>query len=213
MPVHSQMNISYHSDYCPRGAIGFCQKQVVELAPISPQNSPKEELEKFIPDQHVFRLARVRELDFARMLAKIAHSYAYAKCGVEAFKPTLLDLILGKVENAPYWVGGHRGGPLLEQPNDMHGIYRRHMAPGLLQDPTGPHELAHAAEPEHVFAVTSLIPVIDRLRRRFNIARVCVVADRGMISAETLAELEARRLLYILGVRERTDKLVRACAR
>ena len=51
--------------------------------------------------------------------------------------------------------------------------------------------------------------MIDRLRRRFDIARVCVVADRGMISAETLAELEARRLLYILGVRERTDKLVR----
>ena len=44
---------------------------------------------------------------------------------------------------------------------------------------------------------------------RFAIARVCVVADRGLISAETLAELEARRLLYILGVRERTDKLVR----
>ena len=30
-----------------------------------------------------------------------------------------------------------------------------------------------------------------------------------LISAETLAELEARRLLYILGVRERSDKLVR----
>ena len=57
--------------------------------------------------------------------------------------------------------------------------------------------------------VTTLIPVIDRLRRRSAIARVCVVADRGMISAETLAELEARRLLYILGVRERADKLVR----
>ena len=51
--------------------------------------------------------------------------------------------------------------------------------------------------------------MIDRLRRRFAIARVCVVADRGLISAETLAELEARRLLYILGVRERSDKLVR----
>jgi hypothetical protein len=36
-----------------------------------------------------------------------------------------------------------------------------------------------------------------------------VIADRGLISAETLAELEARSLLYILGVRERTDKLVR----
>ena len=57
--------------------------------------------------------------------------------------------------------------------------------------------------------VTTLIPVIDRLRGRFNIARVCVVADRGMISTEAVAELEARRLLYILGVRERSDKLVR----
>ena len=55
----------------------------------------------------------------------------------------------------------------------------------------------------------SLIPVVDRLRKRFSIRRVCVVADRGMISAETIAELEARGLLYILGVRERTDKLVR----
>jgi hypothetical protein len=62
--------------------------------------------------------------------------------------------------------------------------------------------------PGNTADVTTLIPVIDRLRRRFAIARVCVVADRGMISAQTLAELEARRLLYILGVRERTDKLV-----
>jgi hypothetical protein len=63
--------------------------------------------------------------------------------------------------------------------------------------------------PGNTADVTTLIPVIDRLCRRFAIARVCVVADRGMISTETLAELEARRLLYILGVRERTDKLVR----
>ena len=54
-----------------------------------------------------------------------------------------------------------------------------------------------------------LIPVVDRLRKRFSVRRVCLVADRGMISAETIAELEARGLLYILGVRERTDKLVR----
>ena len=63
--------------------------------------------------------------------------------------------------------------------------------------------------PGNTADVTTLIPVVDRLRRRFDIARVCVVADRGMISAETMAELEARRLLYILGVRERSDKLVR----
>jgi transposase len=54
-----------------------------------------------------------------------------------------------------------------------------------------------------------LMPVIDRLRQRLGIGRVCVVADRGMISAETIVALEARDLLYILGARERTDKLVR----
>jgi transposase len=63
--------------------------------------------------------------------------------------------------------------------------------------------------PGNTADVNSLIPAIDRLQRRFRINRVCVVADRGMISAETIAELEARGLLYVLGVRERTDKLVR----
>jgi Transposase DDE domain len=63
--------------------------------------------------------------------------------------------------------------------------------------------------PGNVADVTTLIPVIDRLRRRFAIGRICVVADRGMISAETVAALEERRLLYLLGARERTDKVVR----
>jgi Transposase DDE domain len=63
--------------------------------------------------------------------------------------------------------------------------------------------------PGNTADVTSLVPVIERLRRRFAIGRVCIVADRGMISAEPIASLEARDLLYLLGVRERTDKLVR----
>jgi transposase len=57
--------------------------------------------------------------------------------------------------------------------------------------------------------VTTLIPVIDRLRSRFGIGRVCVVADRGMISNETITALESRGLEYILGVRERNSKEVR----
>jgi len=63
--------------------------------------------------------------------------------------------------------------------------------------------------PGNTADVTVLIPVIDRLRARFGIGRVCVVADRGMISAPTIAALEARGLEYVLGVRERTDPLVR----
>jgi DDE family transposase len=63
--------------------------------------------------------------------------------------------------------------------------------------------------PGNVADVTTLIPVLDRLRRRFAIGRICVVADRGMISTETVAALEERDLLYLLGTRERTDKMVR----
>ncbi|HET7297421.1 MAG TPA: IS1634 family transposase [Burkholderiales bacterium] len=63
--------------------------------------------------------------------------------------------------------------------------------------------------PGNVADVATLIPVIDRLRQRFAIGRICVVADRGLISAETIAALEARKLLYLLGTRERTDKVVR----
>jgi hypothetical protein len=63
--------------------------------------------------------------------------------------------------------------------------------------------------PGNTADVTVLIPVIDRLRSRFGIGRVCVVADRGMISASTIAALEERGLEYVLGVRERTETLVR----
>jgi hypothetical protein len=46
------------------------------------------------------------------------------------------------------------------------------------------------------------------IRERFGIAEVCIVADRGMISADTLAALEAEKIDYILGVRERTSREV-----
>src|SRR5215204_2748766 len=63
--------------------------------------------------------------------------------------------------------------------------------------------------PGNTADVSVLVPVTDRLRSRFAIGRVCVVADRGMISAPTIAALEERGLEYVLGARERTDSLVR----
>jgi transposase len=47
------------------------------------------------------------------------------------------------------------------------------------------------------------LPVKARLRRQFAVERVCLVADRGMISKETMAELERDRWPYILGARLR----------
>src|SRR5215468_5996330 len=84
----------------------------------------------------------------------------------------------------------------------------RQMILAVLIDGDG-HPVCSEMWPGNTADVTTLIPVIERLRRRFDIARVCVVADRGMITAQTVAELEVRQLLYILGVRERSDKLVR----
>lgn len=63
--------------------------------------------------------------------------------------------------------------------------------------------------PGNTADVTVLVPIIDRLRTRFGFTRACVVADRGMISAATIAALEARGMEYILGARERTSSVVR----
>jgi hypothetical protein len=35
------------------------------------------------------------------------------------------------------------------------------------------------------------------LRARFSVGRICVVADRGMISAQSIAALEQRKLEYV----------------
>jgi hypothetical protein len=69
--------------------------------------------------------------------------------------------------------------------------------------------LIHAYSHFDLETVKALLPVVRRLRERFGIARMCVVADRGMISAETINELEALGLEYILGARERSNSEVR----
>jgi len=65
--------------------------------------------------------------------------------------------------------------------------------------------------PGNAADVKSLLPVVDRLRKRFGIGQVCIVADRGMISREAVKELESgeRGWKYILGARMRRQKEVR----
>ncbi len=82
------------------------------------------------------------------------------------------------------------------------------MIVGLVMDQDG-RPLCCELWPGNTADVTTLLPVVDRLRARFGVGRLCVVADRGMISAETIAALEKRKLEYILGVRERSSAEVR----
>jgi hypothetical protein len=82
------------------------------------------------------------------------------------------------------------------------------MIVGLVMDQDG-RPLCCELWPGNTADVTTLLPVVDRLRARFGVGRLCVVADRGMISAATIAALEERKLEYILGVRERSSAEVR----
>jgi transposase len=102
-----------------------------------------------------------------------------------------------------------RGGATLGQTGHSKD-YRPHlnqMVVGIIMDQNG-RPVCSEMWPGSTADVTTLIPTIDRLRRRFAIGRVCVVADRGMISEATIAGLEQRELEYILGVRERSSKEV-----
>jgi Transposase DDE domain len=63
--------------------------------------------------------------------------------------------------------------------------------------------------PGNTADISTLVPIVDRLRERFQIRDVCVVADRGMISEKTIAELVERGIRYILGARLRNVKEIR----
>jgi transposase len=82
------------------------------------------------------------------------------------------------------------------------------MVVGLVLD-SGGRPVCCELWPGNTTDVKSLVPIVDRLRERFAIREVTVVADRGMVSTATVAELEQRDLGYILGARMRRDKTVR----
>ena len=84
---------------------------------------------------------------------------------------------------------------------------RKQMVVGAVLDGEG-RPLCCELWPGNVTDVKTLIPIVDRLRTRFHIRSICIVADRGMISKETIAGLQAdeRQVHYILGARLRNVK-------
>jgi len=82
------------------------------------------------------------------------------------------------------------------------------MVVGALLDDRG-RPIACEMWPGNTADVTSTIPVVTRLKKRFGANRFCIVADRGMISKATVTELDKEKLSYILGVRMRLVKEVK----
>ena len=63
--------------------------------------------------------------------------------------------------------------------------------------------------PGNTTDVKTLLPVRDRITKRFAVDLFCLVADRGMISDDTLKKLDKDDIPYILGSRMRKTREVR----
>ena len=86
----------------------------------------------------------------------------------------------------------------------------KQMVVGAVLDNTG-RPICCELWPGNTTDVKTLIPIVDRLRERFSITRICIVADRGMISKKTIEALQAghRDVRFILGARLRAVKEIR----
>lgn len=86
----------------------------------------------------------------------------------------------------------------------------KQMVVGVILDDTG-YPICCEMWPGNTADVKTLIPVMDRLRERFSVSNVCVIADRGMISKDTVERLndKKRNIPYILGARMRKVKEIR----
>lgn len=78
------------------------------------------------------------------------------------------------------------------------------MVVGVVLDDNG-RPLCCEMWPGNTTDVKTLVPVVARTRHRFNVSKFCVVADRGMISNDTIREFEKpeNKVPYILGTRMR----------
>jgi hypothetical protein len=125
-------------------------------------------------------------------------------------QPLFGTVSIAVVDTTSLWFEG-AGGESLGQyghSKDYRGHLKQVVLGIVLDDMDRP--IASFLMPGNTADVTMLLPVVKRRRRRFEIDRACIVADRGMISAATIAALEAEKIEYILGVRERTSREVRA---
>ena len=64
--------------------------------------------------------------------------------------------------------------------------------------------ITYEAFPGHTHEIRTLLPVIRKLAREFEVESVDFAADRGMFSAANLAELERAGINYVVGAKLRT---------
>ena len=74
------------------------------------------------------------------------------------------------------------------QSKDIHGIGRQ-FALGVIQTAEG-LPIAHEVFEGNVAETRTLVPILQRLQKRFALRRIVIVADRGLLSLDNVAALE-----------------------
>jgi hypothetical protein len=124
-------------------------------------------------------------------------------------QPLFGEVSLAFFDTTTLWFEGKGGETLGRRGHSKdHRPHLHQVVLGIVLDGKD-RPIASFLMPGNTADVTTLLPVVTRLEQRFGIRKACIVADRGMISAATVAALEARGIDYILGVRERSTAEVR----
>ncbi|MDR1921728.1 MAG: transposase, partial [Candidatus Adiutrix sp.] len=79
---------------------------------------------------------------------------------------------------------------------------------GMILDNEG-YPLCAEIWPGDTADVSTLLPVAERLKKRFQIGNICIVADLGMVSRETRNKLVEMNWRYLLGAKMRRENEVR----
>jgi len=66
--------------------------------------------------------------------------------------------------------------------------------------------ITHRVFPGSTMDVSTFVPIAEELQQRFGLHELVIVADRGMFSADNVAELVHSKLRYILALRARQQK-------
>lgn len=119
-----------------------------------------------------------------------------------------IDLVF--FDTTSIYFEGHGGETLGQYGHSKdHRPDLRQMIVGIALDAEG-WPLCCEMWPGNTTDVKTLVPVVNRIKKRFRVREICVLADRGMIGKETLRELEESDppVRYILGARMRRQKEV-----
>jgi len=185
--------VRWKEDQCVEGAQDLQLHQFYRAMAWLGEELPKEEQTGATPFSPRCIKDKIEEALFARNMDLL----------------TTLDMVF--FDTTSIYFEGEGGDALGRYGNSKdHRPDQKQMVVGMVLDNEG-RPVCSEIWPGNTTDVKTLLPIVERLRTRFNIGTVCIVADRGMISKDTMKTLdETDGVDYILGVRMRNCKEVKA---